>query len=58
MQHIVNTSEDGWEDQMRAYKDELKPNTCLECIAGEMTGKMFDFIVDKGVVIVYGCLSA
>lgn len=42
---------------MKDLKEELKPNTCLECIGGEMTGKMFDFIVDKGVVITYGLLS-
>lgn len=57
VRHVVNTSESDWEDKLQEIVDETNPITCLECIAGEMTGKMFKFLPVKGHVILYGLLS-
>lgn len=35
----------------------LKPSTCLEAIAGDMTGTIMDFLQPGGTMIVYGLLS-
>mmetsp|Transcript_597 Transcript_597/g.1145 ORF Transcript_597/g.1145 Transcript_597/m.1145 type:complete len:149 (-) Transcript_597:41-487(-) len=35
----------------------LKPSACLECISGEMTGLMLDFMTYKSTLILYGILS-
>jgi len=36
---------------------ELKPSTCLECIAGATTGEMLDCLGFGGTLILYGLLS-
>ena len=36
---------------------ELKPTACLECIAGEMTGIMMEFLHNGGTMILYGSLE-
>lgn len=35
----------------------MRPSTCLECIAGEMTGEILDFLGFESTVILYGLLS-
>jgi hypothetical protein len=35
----------------------LRPKACLECVAGDMTGLMCQFLGLGGVVILYGLLS-
>ena len=35
----------------------LKPSTCLECVSGEMTGLMLEFMGFKSTLILYGLLS-
>ena len=35
----------------------LKPSTCLECISGDMTGMMLDYLSFGGTLILYGLLS-
>jgi len=35
----------------------LRPTGCLECISGDMTGQMCDFLGFGATVILYGTLS-
>ena len=35
----------------------LRPTACLECVSGEMTGTMCDFLGFGSTVILYGTLS-
>jgi len=35
----------------------LRPKVCLECIAGEMTGQMLNFMGFGSTLILYGLLS-
>lgn len=36
---------------------EHKPSTCLECIAGDFTGLMLEYMGYKSTLILYGLLS-
>ena len=36
---------------------ELNPKTCLECVAGNTTGEMLDFMGFGSTLILYGLLS-
>ena len=42
---------------MKTLCTELKPTGCLECVSGEMVGKMFGFVSPGGLIILYGVLS-
>lgn len=42
---------------MSAVCGELKPSTCLECVAGETTGEMLEYMSFKSTLILYGLLS-
>jgi len=55
--HVINTSEDDWRQKMGAIALQAKPTSCLECIAGDMTGELMNFLGMKGTVILYGLLS-
>ena len=35
----------------------MRPQACLECISGDMTGTMCDFLGYGGTIILYGTLS-
>jgi NADPH:quinone reductase-like Zn-dependent oxidoreductase len=54
---VVNTSSKNYKKEMGAICMKLKPSTCLECIAGEMTGEILDFMGFESTVILYGLLS-
>tara|TARA_B110000305_G_C19134934_1_gene490729 strand:- start:88 stop:399 length:312 start_codon:yes stop_codon:yes gene_type:complete len=54
---VVNTSSKTYKKEMGAICMKLKPSTCLECIAGEMTGEILDFMGFESTVILYGLLS-
>jgi NADPH:quinone reductase-like Zn-dependent oxidoreductase len=34
-----------------------QPNVCLECVAGDTTGKMLQFMGEQATCILYGLLS-
>lgn len=57
VKNVVNTSDEQWKRQLGAIAMEAKPSTCLECIAGDMTGQMMDFLSFGGTLILYGLLS-
>ena len=55
--YVINTSDKDWMKKMGAACMRLKPTGCLECISGEMTGQMCDFLGFGATVILYGTLS-
>ena len=54
---VVNTSDKQWKGQMGAICLKAKPSSCLECIAGGMTGQMLEFLGFNCTLILYGLLS-
>jgi hypothetical protein len=36
---------------------QLKPSSCLECISGDTTGEMLEYLGFKSTLILYGLLS-
>jgi len=57
VEHVINTSEEDWKQKLGAIAAQAKPSSCLECIAGEMTGIMLSFLGMGGTCILYGLLS-
>ena len=55
--HVINTKDADWENKMKMICTELKPTGCLDCVSGEMVGKMFGFLSFGGLIILYGVLS-
>ena len=55
--YIVNTSSSDYRKKMAEVCGQLKPTTCLECIAGETTGEMLDYMTFGSTLIIYGLLS-
>lgn len=54
---IVNTSLPDYKKTLGQYALKLKPSTCLECIAGNTTGEMLDYLTFGSTLIIYGLLS-
>ena len=42
---------------MRDICAKLKPSTCLECVSGNTTGEMLDYLGFGSTLILYGTLS-
>jgi len=57
VKHVVNTSKDDWLKSLGKICMKLRPTACLECISGDMTGLMCQFLGLGGTVILYGLLS-
>ena len=55
--YVVNTSDRNFKASMGAICMKLKPSACLECVSGEMTGLMLEYLTFGGVLILYGLLS-
>ena len=54
---IVNTSAPDYRTQMGQICMKLKPSVCLECISGDMTGDILEFMGFQSTVLLYGLLS-
>ncbi len=57
VKHVLNSSEDDFDEQLRALASELKATAAIDAVGGELSGKLFNAIGDNGEVIVYGGLS-
>ena len=55
--HVINTGEKDWDKKMLDLCKKLQPTGMLECIAGDMFGKMMNYLSSGGTAILYGCLS-
>ncbi len=57
VKHAIDTSDPNYKKQMLDLSANLKPTTCLECISGETTGEMLEYLGFKSTLILYGLLS-
>jgi len=57
VKHAVDTSSPGYKKQMTEICLQLKPTSCLECISGDTTGEMLEYLGFKSTLILYGLLS-
>jgi len=58
VKNVVNlTKKEDYPRGMGMMCMKYKPSVCLECIAGEMTGQMLDFMGFASTLILYGLLS-
>jgi len=55
--YVVDTSKKGWKRELGKFAMKLKPLVCLECIAGDFTGQMLEFLGFGSTLILYGLLS-
>lgn len=56
-EHVVVTSEEGWEERLGALIIELNIHIAFDAVAGEMSGKLLNLLPQKGLLTVYGKLS-
>jgi hypothetical protein len=54
---VVNTSEKGYQNELGGICFKLKPEVCFECISGNTTGEMLDYMGFGSTLILYGLLS-
>ena len=57
VEHIVNTSDPNYKKLFAEVSLKAKPSTCLECISGDTTGEMLEYLGFKSTLILYGLLS-
>ncbi len=55
--YFVNTSEQGWEETLKKYCDELSISTVFDCAGGAITGKVFKAMNSNGVLYHFGNLE-
>lgn len=56
-EHIVVSSKEGWEDELKELVKKLNISVAFDCIAGSSTGTMMDVMPNNGSVFCYGGLS-
>ena len=54
---VVVVQNKDFASEMAKVCKKLKPQTCLECVAGDTTGQMLEFMGFKSTLILYGLLS-
>ena len=57
-EYVINTSDEDYKVKFAEVSKKLNPTVCLECISGETTGEMFNYLGMGGTVILYGALSS
>ena len=55
--NILNSSTETFWDDLKALIEQKKPNVCLECVSGELTGQILNIMPRRAVSILYGALS-
>ena len=54
---VVDTSKADYKQKLGDICAKLKPNTCFECISGNTTGEMLQYLTFNSTLILYGTLS-
>jgi len=57
VKHVVVTSNQGYQKELGKICAKLRPEACLECVAGQTTGEMLRFMGFRSTLILYGLLS-
>ena len=55
--HVLNSSDEGFLDQLRSLCEKLKATIAFEAVAGDMTGMILNKMPSGSTVYVYGALS-
>ena len=55
--HVINTSRDGFADELKSLCEKLKATAAFEAIAGDMTGIVLNAMPPASTVYLYGALS-
>ncbi len=55
--YVINSSSDSFKTELKALVADLDIKTCLECVAGDMTGRILDCMGNNSTIILYGALS-
>jgi NADPH:quinone reductase-like Zn-dependent oxidoreductase len=56
-EHVLNSQDENFDADLLALSTKLGCNVALECVAGDMTGRILQVLGRKGIVIQYGILS-
>ena len=56
-EHVLNSTDEGFWDQLGELAKRLRATVCLEAIGGKMTGQVMSKMPSKSICIVYGVLS-
>lgn len=56
-QHVLVSTEPGFDAALAAAAKELRATIALDAIAGEMTGQLMNALPPQGEVVIYGALS-
>jgi len=54
---VVNTSKETYKKELGMICMKLRPEACLECVSGQTTGEMLDYMGFGSTLILYGLLS-
>jgi hypothetical protein len=57
VEFMVDTSDPNYKTLFGDICLKVKPSTCLECISGDTTGEMLEYLGFKSTLILYGLLS-
>lgn len=55
--YIVDTSQPDYKKTLGKMAMKLRPSTCLECVAGDTSGDMLEYMGFGSTMILYGLLS-
>mmetsp|Transcript_1962 Transcript_1962/g.4366 ORF Transcript_1962/g.4366 Transcript_1962/m.4366 type:complete len:338 (-) Transcript_1962:5-1018(-) len=55
--YALNSQDPDFEERLRHLCDRLNATAAFDCVAGELTGKIFNALNGPGIVYVYGFLS-
>jgi NADPH2:quinone reductase len=56
-EYVLNSEKDGFVEELTALSRKLGANVCLECVAGDLPGKIAAALCKNGIIISYGQLS-
>ena len=54
---ILNQESPEFDQQLKEVMKKYQPGVCIDCVAGPMTGKLFNLLPFNGQLVVYGLLS-
>ena len=55
--YVLNSTKEGFHDELKALAKELKASTLLDAVAGESFGKLLECMPNRSTAYIYGALS-
>ena len=56
-EHVLNSSEEGFEEKLRELSKRLRATVCFEAIGGKFTGVVMSCMPSNSICMLYGLLS-